>query len=220
MPALEIRPDEIGSYDYEAAKARKARMMGPRPLVRIVVPPPATVIAPAPRPVKRRRAFHNRAYLSPTNARPDLAARIYRRPLKVGLVVACKANPGGSKLLPGKLSAIYDVTLFRPVRPHMSKVTANMLFRAMEPGCPPYCTAAMMAIRTNLATLAHARQIAMYCMVRGFGVSYAETGRRFGKDHTTVLYAVKKIAKLVKNGFLLDPLPYITGEAHSSLAAQ
>lgn len=45
--------------------------------------------------------------------------------------------------------------------------------------------------RTN----ATERHIAMYLSVRLLGCSYPEVGRAFGRDHTTVMYAVKKLDK-------------------------
>ena len=39
------------------------------------------------------------------------------------------------------------------------------------------------------------RHIAMYLSVRLLGCSYPEVGRAFGRDHTTVMYAVKKLDK-------------------------
>ena len=39
------------------------------------------------------------------------------------------------------------------------------------------------------------RHIAMYLSVRLLGCSYPEVGRAFGRDHTTVFYAVKKLDK-------------------------
>ena len=49
------------------------------------------------------------------------------------------------------------------------------------------------------ATVAQARQLAMYVCRRRLGLSYPELGRLFGgRDHTTVLHAVKKIEKMIK----------------------
>ena len=45
--------------------------------------------------------------------------------------------------------------------------------------------------RTN----ANERHIAMYLSVRLLGCSYPEVGRAFGRDHTSVYYAVKKLEK-------------------------
>lgn len=39
------------------------------------------------------------------------------------------------------------------------------------------------------------RHIAMYLSVKLLGCSYPEVGRAFGRDHTTVMYAVKKLDK-------------------------
>ena len=45
-----------------------------------------------------------------------------------------------------------------------------------------------------------ARQIAMYVCRRNLGLSYPELGRAFGgKDHSTVIHAVKKIEKMLVN---------------------
>ncbi len=43
-----------------------------------------------------------------------------------------------------------------------------------------------------------ARQVAMYLCRRRAGASLPEIGRRFGRDHTTVLHAERRIAKLAK----------------------
>lgn len=49
------------------------------------------------------------------------------------------------------------------------------------------------------ARVAQARQIAMYVCRRRLGLSYPELGRLFGgRDHTTVLHAVKKIEKMIR----------------------
>jgi len=39
------------------------------------------------------------------------------------------------------------------------------------------------------------RHIAMYLSVKLLGCSYPEVGRAFGRDHTTVYYAVRKLDK-------------------------
>ena len=45
-----------------------------------------------------------------------------------------------------------------------------------------------------------ARQIAMYVCRRSLGLSYPEIGRAFGgRDHSTVIHAVKKIEKILVN---------------------
>ncbi|CCO23073.1 DnaA ATPase domain-containing protein [Maridesulfovibrio hydrothermalis] len=54
---------------------------------------------------------------------------------------------------------------------------------------------------------AHARQIAMYLCRELLGISYPALGRVFGgKDHSTVLYSVKKIHKLQKDDKVLKRL--------------
>lgn len=39
------------------------------------------------------------------------------------------------------------------------------------------------------------RHVAMYLSVRLLGCSYPEVGRAFGRDHSTVMYACKKLDK-------------------------
>lgn len=59
------------------------------------------------------------------------------------------------------------------------------------------CTAAQLRENTRNRELAHPRQIAMYLCRSLLGESYPSLGLLFGgKDHTTVMYAVKKIEKL------------------------
>lgn len=49
------------------------------------------------------------------------------------------------------------------------------------------------------ASVARARQLAMYVCRLRLGLSYPELGRLFGgRDHTTVLHAVKKIEKMIR----------------------
>jgi hypothetical protein len=49
MPAIELRQDEIGFYDPEAAKARRERLWGkPKVNLAIVRPPKPKVVTPAP----------------------------------------------------------------------------------------------------------------------------------------------------------------------------
>jgi len=42
---------------------------------------------------------------------------------------------------------------------------------------------------------ANERHIAMYLSVKLLGCSYPEVGRAFGRDHTSVYYAIKKLDK-------------------------
>src|SRR6185436_7005725 len=49
-------------------------------------------------------------------------------------------------------------------------------------------------------SVAHPRMVAMYLCRQRLGTSYMELGDRFGgKDHTTVMSAVRKIGALVDN---------------------
>ena len=59
------------------------------------------------------------------------------------------------------------------------------------------CTSMQLRENTNNRELSHPRQIAMYLCRSLLGESYPSIGLLFGgKDHTTVMYAVKKIEKL------------------------
>ena len=50
------------------------------------------------------------------------------------------------------------------------------------------------------ARLVMARQAAMYVCRRHLGLSYPELGRAFGgRDHSTVIHAVKKIGKMLES---------------------
>ena len=54
---------------------------------------------------------------------------------------------------------------------------------------------------------AHARQVAMYLCRELLGISYPALGRTFGgKDHSTVLYSVKKIQELQRDDRVLKRL--------------
>jgi chromosomal replication initiator protein len=55
--------------------------------------------------------------------------------------------------------------------------------------------------------IAHARQVAMYLCRQMLNTSYPALGRAFGgKDHSTVLYSVKKIDQLQEDDFELKQL--------------
>jgi chromosomal replication initiation ATPase DnaA len=45
----------------------------------------------------------------------------------------------------------------------------------------------------SIAQVARARQVAIYLAHVGFGLSYAEAGRLFGRDRTTAAYACRLI---------------------------
>jgi chromosomal replication initiation ATPase DnaA len=45
----------------------------------------------------------------------------------------------------------------------------------------------------SIARVARARQVAIYLAHVGFGLSYAEAGRLFGRDRTTAAYACRLI---------------------------
>lgn len=55
--------------------------------------------------------------------------------------------------------------------------------------------------------IAHARQVAMYLCRQLLGISYPSLGRAFGgKDHSTVLYSVRKIEKMQRDNEDLNQL--------------
>lgn len=51
-----------------------------------------------------------------------------------------------------------------------------------------------------------ARQVAMYLCRRKLGLSYPELGKAFGRDHSTVIHAIKKIQALPKTDKVLHKL--------------
>lgn len=53
--------------------------------------------------------------------------------------------------------------------------------------------------RKKSAEIAKARQISIYIVHEVMGLSSTEIGKKFNKDHTTVLYTTDKIKKLIKN---------------------
>jgi chromosomal replication initiator protein len=51
-----------------------------------------------------------------------------------------------------------------------------------------------------------ARQVAMYLCRRKLGLSYPELGKAFGRDHSTVIHAIKKIQALPQTDKVLHKL--------------
>ncbi len=66
---------------------------------------------------------------------------------------------------------------------------------------------------------AEARQIAMYLVRKLTNLSLPDIGQEFGRDHTTVLYGIKKVEIELKNGneTLQNNIRDITANIHSSL---
>ena len=56
------------------------------------------------------------------------------------------------------------------------------------------------------ASLALARQVAMYIARETTDLSYKQIGESFGKDHTTVMYAVDKIEKTMADDASVDKI--------------
>lgn len=60
-------------------------------------------------------------------------------------------------------------------------------------------TLGVMKSASRMGVVARARQVAMYLCVSELGKTLPEAGRFFdGKDHTTVLHAVRKVAALIE----------------------
>ena len=52
--------------------------------------------------------------------------------------------------------------------------------------------------RKKSADIAHARQISMYIVSQIMSLSSTEIGKKFNKDHTTVLYTIEKVKNKLK----------------------
>ena len=52
--------------------------------------------------------------------------------------------------------------------------------------------------KKKTADIAYARQVSMYIISQLILISSTEIGKHFNKDHTTVLYNIDKIKKIIK----------------------
>jgi chromosomal replication initiator protein len=66
------------------------------------------------------------------------------------------------------------------------------------------------------ARVTHVRQIAMYLCAKFTPYSYAEIGRKFGRDHSTIIYGVHRIEALLES----DPALFIEIEELKQLLGQ
>jgi chromosomal replication initiator protein len=60
-------------------------------------------------------------------------------------------------------------------------------------------TLAQMRTPCRVKHLAFARQVAMFLLREKFGWSFAEIGGIFGRDHSTVLYAIQKVRECIQS---------------------
>ena len=193
MTALEIRPEEIGTYDYEEVKRRRARMFG-KPQGR-----PGDVLFP-----QKSRPARPGDVLFPQKPRPS--------------VTAPEAAPAGC-----------DVPIESHITPRDWLIQSRYIVPTPEPiTFPPrrypairdiiVIVARVYDIEINClkssrraAAVVRPRQEAMWLAKKFTPLSLPEIGRQFGgRDHTTVLHAIRKIEAMV-NENVYDPmaLPFI-----------
>lgn len=174
ITALEIRPEEIGRYDYEAVKARKARFARPHMRgsdIETMVRAPVSylvdeVIASRKATVRGVTLYHepigpirirDMLFVSSDGVRRELpkALRRHVRIMEIQKIVA----------------SVYGLTLHE-----------------------------IMSAR-RMVSVVRPRQEAMWLAKRFTRHSLPEIGRQFGgRDHTTVLHAVRKIEHLLSQG--------------------
>lgn len=59
---------------------------------------------------------------------------------------------------------------------------------------------------TRISHIVTARQMLMWEVKRKFNLAQTEIGRLFGRDHTTVLHAVRKVQTMIDSGRMKNPL--------------
>lgn len=169
MPAIELRDDEIGVYDYEAVKARRARMWAQTP--------GGKLFPQKPEPVKEEPA-------APTIE--SLMERLER----VERLAATRCPRCAER------DAQAEVRKVAPVRRRVNmreiqKIVATVYGITVED----------ILSQRRTWNVVRPRQEAMWLAKRFTLHSLPEIGRRFnGRDHTTVLHAVRKIGGLVEAG--------------------
>lgn len=174
MPALEIRPEEIGRFDLEAYKEVRRRIRQPlraRPDLSPVRQTPEEFISQELAAIARPKG-----------------AKIYAFPIgpirgRDWLTVASKPDP-----VKAKSPAIYARRV--KVEEIMGIVSTVYQIRMVD----------LKSIRRTRA-IVRPRQEAMWLSKMFTTQSLPEIGRRFGgRDHTTVLHAVRTIAGMVERG--------------------
>lgn len=197
MPAIELRDEEIGAYDYEAVKARRERMFGkPKPVV-VRLP----VAAQRPGDV-----------LFPQRPRPEPVVEAVEVEAAIQRVIETATGPANHALFVRDVLSVssreYVMHLGEPV-PVRRRVKAREIQKivAMVYGL----TINDLLSHRRTANVVKPRQEAMWLAKRFTLLSLPEIGRQFGgKDHTTVLHAVRKIDCLIKEyGYEAKALPHV-----------
>ncbi len=84
-----------------------------------------------------------------------------------------------------------------------------------------YYNVEVSVLRSALKTkgTSEARQVAMYLIRKLTNLSFPDIGKEFGKDHTTVIYAVKKVETALKkeDGTLADNIKDISASINNNL---
>jgi hypothetical protein len=195
MPALELRDEEIGFYDPEAAKARRERLWGK--------PKPVVVRIPAKRPGD---------VLFPQKPRPEPVVEAVEIDAAIQRVIETATSPAAHALfVRDVLSVSTEEHLTHlgdpiPVRRRV-KVREIQKIVAMVYGL----TVNDILSKRRTANVVKPRQEGMWLAKRFTLHSLPEIGRQFGgKDHTTVLHAVRKIERLVNEcGYEAKALPHV-----------
>jgi chromosomal replication initiator protein len=87
--------------------------------------------------------------------------------------------------------------ILQPKRPHSTEITILQIQRVVSNQCGVSTAALVGAQRTEEVALC--RHVAMYLSYKLTNNSYKHIGRMFGnRKHTTVLYGVKRVTKLIK----------------------
>lgn len=155
MPAIELKTEEIGSYDPAAARARKTRLWS-HPKT------PGEVLFPVQKPA---------AIIPFSEERGAASARHY--PVPVG-----PSRPGMEPRAPIQIRAIIRIVA------HVYGLTVNDILS-----------------QRRMWELVRPRQEAMWLAKKYTLISLPQIGRSFaGRDHTTVLHAIRKIDKLIAEG--------------------
>jgi hypothetical protein len=206
MPAIELRQDEIGFYDPEAAKARRERLWGkPKPVV-VKMPPrrEPDPVAAVERPVPRVRVI--RAHNAETPVEAPVMPELPEPAKLVDAIVQREIVTARDWLNVASILGSQRV----PERPHLRRrIQAREIVAIVARVYDIPVLDIKSARRT--ANVVRPRQEAMW-LCRNFTLlSLPEIGRQFGgRDHTTVLHAIKKIEDLISEwGYEARALPFV-----------